>query len=425
MFEKIPADDMPGPQAHAEPARVQGDYESLDVNSTMKAYEELNGVLNKLATTIVQTLGQMVPYLAKMQSLLSQRGADRKKVLRTAGLPGWTDWARDYASELDRSLRTIQDRIRQFRGPQAGGIAGPTGKTKTGSKGERLKLDSRQQATLVKAQVAANDLVAALKNGADWQTPLAEYEKVSVTPAKLDSFMSALNPERDWKNVLAKFVDDLERCDGELPIPAVHALRAVQKLLNGKPDQQQLPAGKGKAAVTKQSLAQKHIKDASTCCAFPEEEMPSGDARKPQASVKVTVCPPALSPEEEDRIHGTLDAASGRPGRRQGPFVLKEDGKWECEPELGMGEAEEIQNAQPGQLPPRMAAAAKPCRVKKRIKGDIVHFLVIRDGERLPEEVFNSKGEAVEFCERLNAPPGAGILPQEANPRSAARSAAY
>jgi hypothetical protein len=424
MFEKISADDMLGSQTHAEPARVQGGYESLDVNGTKKAYEELSGVLDKLAATVVQTLDRMVPYLAKMQSLLSQRGADRKKILRTAGLPGWTDWARDYASKLDRSLRTIQDRIRQFRGSQAGGIAGPTGKTKSGSKGERLKLDSRQQAALVKAQVAANDLVAALKNGADWQTPLAEYEKVSVTPAKLDSFVSALSPEPDWKNVLAKFVDELERCDGELPIPAVHALRAVQKLLDGKPDQQQLPAGKEKAAVTKQSLAQKHIKDASTCCAFAEEEMPSEDARKQPASVTVKVLPPALCPEEEDRIHGTLGAASGRPGRRQGDFVLKEGGKWECEPEMGMGEAEEIRNAQPGQLPPRMASAAKPCRVKKRVRGDIVHFLVIRDGERLPEEAFDTKGEAEEFCERLNSLPAAAILPQEPSPRSTTQSAA-
>ena len=90
-----------------------------------------------------------------------------------------------------------------------------------------------------------------------------------------------------------------------------------------------------------------------------------------------------------------------------------------------MREAEEIRNAQPGQVPPRMATAAKPCRVKKRVKGDIVHFLVIRDGDSLPEEVFNTKGEAEEFCERLNSPPAAGYLPQEANPRPAAQSAAY
>ena len=87
MAETFSENGMTGPQAHAEAARVQVGYESLDVNGTKKAYEELNGVLDKLATTVVQTLDQMVPDLAKMQSLLSQRGADRKKVLRRAGLP--------------------------------------------------------------------------------------------------------------------------------------------------------------------------------------------------------------------------------------------------------------------------------------------------------------------------------------------------
>lgn len=275
MAETFSENDKTGPQTHAESARVGGGYESLDVNGTKKAYEELNGVLDTLATTVVQTLDQMVPDLAKMQSLLSQRGADRKKVLRRAGLPGWTPWAKAYAHRLDRSLRTIQDRIRHFRKPMASGMADPTGKTKTSRNSERLRLDSRQQAALVKAQVAANDLVAALENDGDWQTALATYRKVAVSPERLDSFVNALNPEPDWKGILAKLANTLEQCGDRLPIPARNALRTVQKLLGGKPDQQQLPSGKAKAAVTKQNRAQKHRKDGSTCCAVPGEEMPS------------------------------------------------------------------------------------------------------------------------------------------------------
>jgi hypothetical protein len=49
------------------------------------------------------------------------------------------------------------------------------------------KLDGRQQAALVKAQLATKDLVAALKIGGDWQSALAEYGKVSVTAARLDA----------------------------------------------------------------------------------------------------------------------------------------------------------------------------------------------------------------------------------------------
>lgn len=99
--------------------------------------------------------------------------------------------------------------------------------------------------------------------------------------------------------------------------------------------------------------------DAPQPAATPTPKHRRGEkARKHTASPKVTVCPPALDPEEEERKHGTLGAASNHPGRRQGDFVLKENGIWECEPELGMGEAEEIQNAQPGQLAPRKSMAA-------------------------------------------------------------------
>jgi hypothetical protein len=156
--------------------------------------------------------------------------------------------------------------------------------------------------------LAANDLVAALENDGDWQTALATYRKVAVSPEKLDSFVNALNPEPDWKGILAKLANTLEQCGDRLPVPAKNALRTVQKLLGGKPDQQQLPSGKAKAAVTKQSRVQKHRKDGSTCCALLGEEMPSEDARKPPAPVKVTACLPVRGPEEECE-HETLDAA--------------------------------------------------------------------------------------------------------------------
>jgi hypothetical protein len=152
-------------------------------------------------------------------------------------------------------------------------------------------------------------------------------------------------------------------------------------------------------------------------------------ARKHTASPKVTICLPVLSPEEEERKHGTLDSATGHPGRRQGDFVLNEEGIWECEPELGMGEADQNRNAQPGkqQLPPSKPTAAdpKPFRVKKRTKGDIIDFAIFRDGDKLPDEVFDSKDEAVSHCESLNKSLVANIVPQHINPQSAAQSAAY
>lgn len=172
-------------------------------------------------------------------------------------------------------------------------------------------------------------------------------------------------------------------------------------------------------------------RDAPQPAATPTPKHRRGEkARKHTASPRITVCPPALSPEEEERIHGTLGTASNHPGRRQGDFVLKENGIWECEPELGMGEAEEILNAQPGeqQTPRRklMETAAKPYWVKLRTKpGFKTDYLIVCDGDKLPYEVFDTESEAKAACESLNESLVANIVPQEINPRSAAQPPAY
>ena len=60
-----------------------------------------------------------------------------------------------------------------------------------------------------------------------------------------------------------------------------------------------------------------------------------GEAKRHASPPKVTACPPALGPEEEQRKHGTAGADSGHPGSRQGNFVRNGQGKWEYDPEGG------------------------------------------------------------------------------------------
>jgi hypothetical protein len=105
------------------------------------------------------------------------------------------------------------------------------------SSSQAIRLDGRQQAALVKAQLAANDLVAALKHGGDWQTALDEYLKVAVTPGRLNSFLDAVSLEVDWKNLLMNLVHALEPCTDSLPVQATHALHVAQKMLKVKVSQ--------------------------------------------------------------------------------------------------------------------------------------------------------------------------------------------
>jgi site-specific DNA-adenine methylase len=143
-----------------------------------------------------------------------------------------------------------------------------------------VKLTGRQQVALIEAQLATNDLVVALKGGADWQTPLDEYEKVAVTPEKLDTFLNALSLEPDWKTVLVKLVYALDQCRDSLPVPANDALNAVKEVLGGKSDQQQLPSGKPKATwAAKSQRRAANNKENKPPCAFPAISYPGGKAR--------------------------------------------------------------------------------------------------------------------------------------------------
>ena len=348
MSENLSAQDTPRPENGENISPVGVGYESLDVEETKKAYEELDAALGELTSTVVQTIEQIVPYLDRMQSLLSQRGANRKKVLKKAGLPRWTQWAESYARNLHCTVRTIQLHIKVLRNGrefESSAHAAATEKRSKGSGASKpVRLDGRQQAALVKAQLAANDLADALRNGADWQTPLAEYQKVAIAPAKLDNFLNALSPEPDWKSLLKQLVNTLEQCSDKLPIPVTNALHAVQKLVNGKSDQQKFPSGKPQASA---APAPKHGRGEKSQKLIP--------------SPKDTVHPPVLSAEQEERKQGTLEPASGRPVSRQGDFVHNEEGKWEYAPEEQQaGDMTQIRNVQLGDLPHSKRLSASP-----------------------------------------------------------------
>jgi len=208
----------------AESARVGAEFETLDSNATKAAFEELNSVLNGLAKQVIHTIDQITPHLAEMQSLLSQRGKARKKVLKAAGVPSWTEYARGFASKLDVSMRTIQDHITKLRNP------GRKPKKQVEKPPKQLRLDRRQQSALVRAQLAANDVIGTLKKGGDWHSAVAEYEKVAVTPSKLDSFVNLLKPEPDWKAILSELLTEIEQT-GDLPSAVMTRVKAIRGMM--------------------------------------------------------------------------------------------------------------------------------------------------------------------------------------------------
>jgi hypothetical protein len=208
----------------AEPARVQSGYEKLNPDATKSAFEELDKVLQGLAEQVIHTLDQMIPHLAEMQSLLSQRGKARKKVLKTTGLPSWPEYGKAYAAKLDCSFRTIQDHI---TGLHRNGKSGPSQSTKNGQQPKRdsgskrskpWHADAKDSRAMAESQLAINDFVAAYEAGADLEPAYQQYKKLAVSPSKLNAMFEAATSgstkadvDTEVKKKLVPVVETVER----------------------------------------------------------------------------------------------------------------------------------------------------------------------------------------------------------------------
>jgi hypothetical protein len=142
--------------------------------------------------------------------------------------------------EVDHTRNVFSPLPQTTRGPSGisgfrrNGKSGPSRQKKTTPQSKPLRLDAHKQGALVQARLAANDMVVALKSGGDWQTAMVKYDKVAVTPAKLNSYVDTLSLECDWKQVLVELMAVLEQFGDRLPLAVLSKKRTIEKLLDGK-----------------------------------------------------------------------------------------------------------------------------------------------------------------------------------------------
>jgi len=329
------------------------------------------------------------------------------------------------------TIRRMQQILASLKEPKLPGRGGTT---------RRPSIDRKEYERAKQVAAPARSLAeAVVKQGMGDRFPdaleILKLADIPVPKVQPVAITAGVNTETDWKNILTELVTTLEQYGDRLPVPVIQALKSTQELLDGKAGPQAALklvmdiTGQNRNAQSAQFPPTKPIadtpQDASPLDVANQDAPPQaatgpapkrgrrGKTRKPISPLKVTVSPPTPSPEEEERIHERLSESPNYPGRRQGDSVINEEGKWEFDPEEQ-------------RLPPAKLTATdpKPFRVKTRVQGDIIDFAVIRDGDKLPYEVFDTECEAKAFCERLNTPPILGIVPQRVNPQSAAQSAA-
>ena len=112
------------PKASRPSKKLANRFASLDAEQTKQVFSELSEEIGKKSDAAVSALEraaerweELVPKIAEMQALLSQRGEKRRAVLTQAGLPTWTQWFEGFKKEhgLRLSLRAIQKRLTKIR----------------------------------------------------------------------------------------------------------------------------------------------------------------------------------------------------------------------------------------------------------------------------------------------------------------------
>jgi hypothetical protein len=151
-----------------EPSTGDNCREFQDAEELRSLYERLDGSIHKdcarfaehLVRAEVTLKSGLIPKLAEMQALLSQRGSEHTlKLMKELGLPTWTAYITGICRELNINIRAVQRALKRFREPR-----------KRPPKGEKEKpvvLTKKQQRRLLEASVAANDALQAMHHGGD------------------------------------------------------------------------------------------------------------------------------------------------------------------------------------------------------------------------------------------------------------------
>ena len=111
-------------QLVAQPPSASPTFSSVD--DFVEAYNTTDKIIAKLTPDFVKAVGtvkekqdEIVPHLARMQSLLSKKGTNHDLVIEARkighNIPWWTDYYETYKDRLWESLRTMERRIASYR----------------------------------------------------------------------------------------------------------------------------------------------------------------------------------------------------------------------------------------------------------------------------------------------------------------------
>jgi hypothetical protein len=248
----------PGALVKTPSRKLANQFASFDAEQTKKKFADLSEAIRDKSEAFESAFkdaadrwDELAPCLSQMQSLLSQRGEQRKAVLQEAGLPSWTEWFERFKEELrwKISLRAVQKKLAALRERSDGRKDGKAEGPGTSAKPESERAPYKHGYQAGKAEVQAK-----LKAAAEKQTTLerrvTELEKENQ---KLQGIADGL--QRQLQESGDKAVGKLPQHVERLKEFAKLAVEAFE-IINGKYGERLMGNPEGKRLV---ELAKKAV----------------------------------------------------------------------------------------------------------------------------------------------------------------------
>ena len=168
-------------------------YHEMDAAALRREFTRLDGIAAKEGKNAKHALERAIPHLSAIQMLTSQRGTMRKRVLASAGVPGWSNYLTKYSENYGVSASTIKRRIVTYRGKSG---AQPKPK-KDDPPPPPPKLTAAQTRKAIKAITVAGDAFAAYKAGHAIEPFVQQWDKVAFTPEEQTAIIDMLEGNVD------------------------------------------------------------------------------------------------------------------------------------------------------------------------------------------------------------------------------------
>jgi hypothetical protein len=157
----------------------------------VRQYKALDKPIRKYAKEANRNVDKMIPYLLKMEPILSRKGGgdyDGHLAYATIpGLPKWSDYLKNIAAEYNLSHRHLQRKLETARGEKKEAHRS----TAPGPRSKAVVLTAKQTRHMCKVAAKVGEIADLVNHARDFAGAVADLVKMAHTPAELFSILEA------------------------------------------------------------------------------------------------------------------------------------------------------------------------------------------------------------------------------------------